>query len=173
MTTDWIIVNGSAGREDDIASIIRAAFEKEYGSGEGEAKLVAALRADGDVVVELTALSGDDVVGHVVFSRLGATPDTLRCAALAPVTARIDRQKSGIGSALIRKGLTRCASLGCDAVAVLGEPEYYGRFGFTLDAAKALQSEFSGPHFQALELRKGALSSGPWKVIYPPAFSAV
>ncbi len=72
---------------------------------------------------------------------------------------------------MIREGLARCAALGFDAVALLGDPEYCKRFGFTRDAALMLESEFSGPYFQALELREGVLAGGPWKVAYPRAFS--
>lgn len=172
VTANLTIVEGIAGREDDIASITRAAFAKQYGNGDGEVALIAALRADGDVAVELTALEAGEVVGHVMFSRLAVAPDTLRMASLAPVCARIDRQRAGIGSALIREGLARCKAQGFDAVLVLGD-DYYERFGFSADAAKAVASEFSGPHFQALALREGALSGGSWRVTYPRAFSSV
>jgi putative acetyltransferase len=165
------IVEGAAGREDDIASITRAAFTRQYGSGDGEVALIAALRADGDVAVELTALEAGDVVGHVMFSALAVAPDTLRMASLAPVCARIDRQRSGIGSALIREGLARCKAQGFDTVLVLGD-DYYRRFGFSAEAAKSVESEFSGPHFQALALRDGVLNGGSWRVTYPRAFSS-
>lgn len=168
----FAIIEGTGGREDDIASITRAAFSRQYGSGDGEVALIAALRADGDVVVELTALEAGEVVGHVMFSRLAVAPDTLRMASLAPVCARIDRQRGGIGSALIREGLAACRAQGFDAVLVLGD-DYYRRFGFSADAARAVASEFSGPHFQALELREGSLANGAWRVTYPRAFSAV
>ena len=171
MTGRLTIIEGTGGREDDIAFITRAAFAKEYGSGDGEVALIAALRADGDVAVELTALEAGEVVGHILFSKLTVTPEGLRMASLAPVCARVDRQRAGIGSALIREGLARCKALDFDAVLVLGDPDYYGRFGFSLDAAKGVQSEFSGDHFQALALKDGALASGTWQVTYPRAFA--
>jgi len=157
----------------EIAAITRQAFEQEYGSGEAEARIVDALRAAGDVIVELAAVEAGAVVGHAMFSRLTVDPSDRKIAALGPVCARIDRQRAGVGSALIRQGLAHCAAQGCDAVVVLGDPGYYGRFGFTLEAAKVLQSEYSGPHFQALELRPGALVGGPWRVTYPRAFSGL
>jgi len=132
--------------------------------------LISALRADGAVVAELAALEDGQIVGHALFSLLTVTPPTRRIAALAPVCARIDRQKTGIGSALIREGIEICRAQGFDAVAVLGDPAYYGRFGFKLETAHALQSVYSGPHFQALALCDGALAGGPWRVSYPKAF---
>src|ERR1700753_2148132 len=121
VTGKLTILEGHDGREDEIASITRAAFARQYGSGDGEVALIAALRADGDVVVELTALEAGEVVGHVLFSRLTVGPDTVGIASLAPVCARIDRQRSGVGSALIRRGLAHCKALGFDAVLVLGD----------------------------------------------------
>lgn len=151
----------------------RLAFEQEYGSGGAEVRIIDVLRAAGDVIVELAAVEADAVVGHAMFSRLTVEPANRKMAALGPVCARIDRQRAGVGSALIREGLARCAAQGCDAIVVLGDPAYYGRFGFTLEAAKALQSEYAGPHFQALELKPAALAGGPWRVAYPRAFSGL
>ena len=173
MTAAFTIVEDCAAHADGIAAVTRAAFEKEYGSGEGEIAVIAGLRSDGDVIVELAALEGGAVVGHAMFSRATAVPATLRVAAIGPVCARIDRQKSGIGSALIRDGLARCKALGFDAVVLLGDPDYYKKFGFTREAARGLECEYSGEHFQALELTGGALAGGRWKLTYPAAFAGV
>lgn len=135
-----------------------------------EARLVAALRVEGRVAVELVATEGGVPVGHVLFSRCTVAPATLAVAAVAPVAVLPARQKAGIGSALIREGLARCAGAGFDAVAVLGDPAYYRRFGFTRGAARALECVYSGPAFQALELREGALAGGPWRLTYPRPF---
>jgi putative acetyltransferase len=173
MKPDFTIVTNCAEHADGIATVTRAAFEKEYGSGDGEVMLIARLRADGDVAVELAALENGVVVGHALFSRLAVEPATIRVAALAPVSARVDWQRSGIGSALIREGLARCKALGFDAVAVLGDPTYYKRFGFTREAARGFECEYSGEHFQVLELKDGALAGGPWKLTYPAGFASV
>lgn len=171
MTAAFTIVTDCAAHVDGIAAVTRAAFAREYGSGNGEVALIARLRADGDMVVELAALENGAVVGHALFSRLAVTPATIRVAALAPVSAHVERQRGGIGSALIHEGLARCEALGFDAVAVLGDPEYYKKFGFTLGAARVLKSEYSGEHFQALALRPHVLDSGSWTLAYPRAFS--
>jgi putative acetyltransferase len=167
------VTENCAALADEIAAVTRAAFEAEYGSGEGEARLIAQLRADGDVAVELAALEAGAVIGHVLFSRLIVDPPNRKIAALAPVCARIDRQRGGVGSALIRQGLARCGAQGYDAVAVLGEPDYYRRFGFMRETAASLRSDYSGEHYQALELRPGALTGGPWRVTYPRAFTGI
>ncbi len=148
-------VTDCAAHAAEIAEITQAAFRKRYGSGDGEAALVAALRRDGDVVAELAALEAGHVVGHAMFSAALAVPPLCRIAALAPVAVHIDRQRQGIGESLIRAGLAACAAKGIEAVVVLGDPDYYGRFGFK---PTLLGSPYAGPHFQALELRPGALA---------------
>jgi putative acetyltransferase len=150
-----------------VAALVRDTFSRRYGQGDGEALLVEQLRADGDVVAELVAFRAEALVGHALFSRAAASPDLCAVAALAPVAVRHDLQGQGIGAALIRAGLQDCARQGFAAVIVLGEPEYYGRFGFR---ATALQSPYAGPHFQALELRAGALAQVR-AVAYPQAFA--
>ena len=44
---------------------------------------------------------------------------------LAPMAALPERQKHGVGSALVRAGIERCREMGVDAVFVLGHPEFY------------------------------------------------
>lgn len=154
-----------------IAQITRAAFARRYGTGDSEAAIVASLRTDGDVAVELAALEGAAAVGHAMFSRASAEPGPCRLVALGPVRARIDRQGQGIGGALIRAGLAACAERGFEAVIVLGDPGYYGRFGFGVALARRLACAFAGPHFQALELRPGALD-GVASVAYARAFQS-
>jgi putative acetyltransferase len=168
----FTIVRDCDGRAAEIASVVEAAFRAEYGNGDGETALVAALRASSDVVCELVATEEDTVVGHVLFSRMRAEPARCRFAALAPVCARIDRQKAGIGSALIRAGLEACREQGIGAVVVLGDTDYYRRFGFSAAKLEGIACVFAGPHLQALELIPGALD-GVGALTYPPAFSAV
>jgi len=150
--------------QEAVRALVSAAFGRP-----DEAELVRRLRADGDAILELAAVEGR-VVGHILFSRLAVEPATIRLAALAPVSVLPERRKAGIGSALIRDGLARCKALGFDAVAVLGDPAYYRRFGFTRRAARGLSCSYSGLAYQALELRDGALDGGPWSVLYPRAF---
>jgi putative acetyltransferase len=130
------------------------------------------LRAGSNVIAELVVLEQGAVIGHAMFSRMHAEPARCRVAALAPVCARIDRQNSGIGSALIRAGLEACREQGIDAVVVLGDPNYYGRFGFSEAKAENMACAFAGPHLQAFELVPGALA-GVKALSYAPAFSAV
>jgi putative acetyltransferase len=80
------------------------------------------------------ALAGDRITGHVLFTRCGidGAPDAV--ALLGPLAVAPKAQGQGVGSALVRAGLARLEAEGVVRVFVLGDPDYYGRFGFAPDA---------------------------------------
>lgn len=148
-----------------MRDVIETAF-----SGSAEAGLVERLRDDGDLVLALVAASEGRIVGHVAFSRLRIAGDGMENAAvaLAPFAVTPARQRQGIGTELVRRGLDHLARRGEALVFVLGDPAYYRRFGFEAAAARGFASPYDGPHFQALRLAPSAPVSG--LVRYPAAF---
>lgn len=154
-----------------IRQLHLAAFESDV-----EATLVDVLDAEADPVVSLVALERGELVGHILFSPatlLG--PPELKCMALAPMAVRPDRQRQGIGSLLVRRGLACCRELDTSAVIVLGHPDYYPRFGFEVAARRGLHCEYDVPpeYFMVLELRPGALAGVSGVFRYHDAFRAV
>jgi len=155
-------------RADDHAAIFevhRAAFETD-----AEACLVDALRDDGSIVLSLIAEIGGEVVGSVIYSRLLFDGAEQGATALAPVAIKPAWQRRGVGSALIREAHARLRNAGERIVLVLGDPEYYERFGFSRAAASRLRTPYDGPHLMALALASGG-TSGEVSVTYPPAFA--
>ena len=61
---------------------------------------------------------------------------------LAPVGVVPEYQGKGIGSRLIREGLLACREAGYGAAVVLGEPGYYGRFGFGRASERGICNEY-------------------------------
>ena len=151
-----------AGDQQAVHTLTEAAFGQP-----DEARLIGMLRADGDVALSLVAEEGGDLLGHVLFSPMAAPVPVL---ALAPLSVAPHCRKQGIGGLLVRKGLELARDAGWQAIFVLGDPGYYSRFGFTTQAATGFENPFAGPHFMALELHQGALST-PFAVSYAPAFA--
>jgi len=149
---------------------IRAVHEAAFPTPQ-EADLVDALRVDDDLVLSLVAIEDDAIVGHVAFSRMNVEGDAgdFPALALAPVGVIPEFQREGVGSALIENGLQLLANKGEKLVFVLGEPEFYGRFGFSADQASGFISPFPGRYFQLRRLAADAPASG--SVHYPYAFS--
>lgn len=154
------------------AGAVRRVNEAAFGRP-GEADLVDALRRDAAGLVSLVAEEGGEVVGHVLFSPAAVEgADGLRVAALAPMAVLPGRQGGGVGSRLVRAGLEACRAGGYAAVAVLGHPAYYPRFGFEAASRWGIRCEFPAPDeaFMALELVPGALDGRSGVLRYAPAF---
>jgi putative acetyltransferase len=148
-----------------IAAVVTAAFR-----GPEEARLVERLRAEGDAMFEMVAEAAGEVVGHVLFSRLWADREELYTA-LAPLAVRPDKQRTGFGSQLVRAGLEAAPEFGAVGVLVVGDPAYYGRFGFTAEAAARVSCPYSGlPALQGLALHPGTFDQA-LTVAYPEAFA--
>lgn len=153
--------------DEAIRHLNEAAFAGSY-----ESQLIGDLRAAGLAMIELVAIEQSAITGHVLFSQLAvAVGDRqIRALSLAPMSVQPDRQREGIGSALVRAALQRAQRQGWAAIIVLGHPGYYPRFGFSAALARPLTSPFSGDAFMALELVPGALRGGAGRVVYPSAF---
>jgi putative acetyltransferase len=140
-----------------------------------EAELVDALRASARPQLSLVAEVERRLVGHIFFSpvSIDGSMSTPPCAGLAPVGVLPTHQRGGIGSALIRTGLDRCSELGWKAVFLVGNPDFYSRFGFALAAPRGLryESESFDSVFQVLELQRGALKGHRGWVRFHEAFA--
>lgn len=160
------------------AAAIRRVHDAAF-AGPAEGRLVDALRDGGAFSAETSLVavtSAGDVVGHVLFSSLGLEVDgrEVPAAALAPLGVLPGRQRTGIGTRLVREGLRRLEALRCEAVVVLGDPAYYGRFGFSQAMAAPLASRYAGPHLQALALVPAVLANVQrGRITYPPPFDAL
>ena len=86
-------------------------------------------------VLSLGAFEGSALVGHVIFTLFGVQGDRDKGAGalLAPLAVLPDYQGQGLGSALVKQGLLQLTSMGTRQVFVLGDPNYYGRFGFQIE----------------------------------------
>ncbi len=141
-----------------------------------EARLVDALRESAEKYVSLVALKNLAVVGHIMFSPVSIKPyDELRLMGLAPMAVSPSLQRDGIGTELVKAGLQRCRDLGVGAIAVLGHPEYYPRFGFMPASQWRIKSEYDVPEevFMMMELSPGYLERYPGTVRYNPVFADV
>ncbi|MCB5173996.1 GNAT family N-acetyltransferase [Microvirga lenta] len=165
MTSSVQVRPAEPGDRSAIHAIHVAAFGQE-----AEAELVERLERDGDLTLSLVACT-DRPVGHIAFSRLSLVEmPSIGACALAPLAVDPHAQKQGIGAALVADSLRRLSQSGWDLALVLGDPAYYGRFGFAPEAARAFETPYDGLYLQALPLSdRGKEARGP--VAYAPAFA--
>ena len=156
---------------DAIAAVTRAAFGKDV-----EVQMIEAIRASDGFVPELSlvAADGGPVIGHVLLSYVALEASDRRVLELGPLSVAPERQRQGIGSALVRESLRLADERGEPLVLVLGHPWFYPRFGF--QPASTLAIEPPDPAirdevFMAAPLRSyDAAIQG--RIVFPPAFQA-
>lgn len=139
---------------DAIDRLTIEAFEPQWFSDGSEAPIIRALRATGDLTLSLVAEDDGDVIGHVAFSPVTIDGAHDGWFGLGPISVRLDRQRRGIGRALVAEGLRRLRDREARGCALIGDPNIYGRMGFTgdgqlshheLDRAVVQHITFSGP----------------------------
>ncbi|CAA6606030.1 GCN5-related N-acetyltransferase [Rhodospirillaceae bacterium LM-1] len=118
---------------------MQAAFLHHPHSRQTEHLIVDALRDDKALLVSLVGEENGEVVGHIAFSDILIDGQDSGWVGLGPVAARVDRQRQGIGSALVRAGLDEARKLGKQGCVLVGEPDYYRRFGFKADHRLSLE----------------------------------
>lgn len=160
-----MIRNAMPADRAEIEAILLEAFP-----GPQEADLVSRLYEDGDVVFSLVAEMHGRLCGTVILSLMSAP---FRALGLAPVAVLPDYQRQGVAAALIHEGIELASVEEWDGIFVLGDPEYYQRFGFRAETAAPYENAYAGPYLMALSLGPGDLPVASGKVDYAKAFAAL
>ena len=148
---------------EEVFNLIHSAF-----GNRAESDLVKQLISDGDVLINLLVESSNIIIGNVVVSKITMEPDLgLFCGGVAPLSVLPDHQSSGVGSKLMTAAINESKKMGMDALFLLGDPNYYKRFGFVVST---LKNDYSVENFQELELTKNCLVNIKSKVTYANAF---
>lgn len=158
-----------------VYEIISAAFGRS-----DEAELVNRLRYLTGIISLVAELNGS-IIGHIMFSPVrliqdGMEVEDAHIAGLAPVSVFPSHQKTGVGKTLIQAGLNRCIESGYVACVLLGNPDYYPKFGFQPALPTfGIRSNYNVPDpvFMALELVDGSLKGKRGTIYYHPTFLGV
>ncbi len=137
-------------------------------------QMMRALQAGGAARASLVAVVDEELVGHVGLSRgwVDARRELVEVAVLSPLSVRPDRQRHGVGTALLAAARETAGDRGLPAVFLEGSPYYYGPRGFSSASALGFDrpsTRIPDPAFQVVLLS----SYQPWMVgrlIYPEAF---
>jgi predicted N-acetyltransferase YhbS len=150
-----------------VESVTAAAFRNAAHSSHTEQFIVKALRAAGALTVSLVAEVDGAVIGHVAASPISISGHS-GWHGLGPLSVVPDFQRRGVGTLLVTTALGRLKASRANGCVVLGDPRYYGRFGFKAEQALVLPGvppEF----FQAISFG-GSVPVGA--VSYHQAFKA-
>ena len=113
-----------------ITEVTIAAFKTLPISNQTEQFIINSLRAADALTISLVAEIDERVVGHVAFSPVTISDGSIGWYGLGPVSVLPEYQKQGIGKSLVNKGLSLLKELCGQGCALVGDPNYYKRFGF-------------------------------------------
>ncbi|WP_028585741.1 GNAT family N-acetyltransferase [Desulfogranum mediterraneum] len=115
---------------EEITQVTVAAFKDLPISNHTEQFIIQALRSAGALTISLVAEIEGKVVGHIAFSPVSIADCTEAWYGLGPISVLPNQQKQGIGSSLLNQGLSLLKGLDGQGCALVGDPNYYRRFGF-------------------------------------------
>jgi len=156
------------GDERVVRAVITEAFKPVPVSRQTEGAIYDALREAGAMTVSLVAEEDGVVVGHIALSPVTIGETSGNRLGVGPVAVRPDRQGLGVGRALVEAGLARARSLGAKSVVLVGDPAFYGRFGF---AARPGLTHEGVPDQYVLGLSFG-VEAPKGMIRFHPAFAA-
>lgn len=151
-----------------IFDLTQKAFNDVEHSSHTEQFIVNALRESKQLTVSLVAETQGKVIGHIAFSPVSISDGTTNWYGLGPISVLPEYQGKGIGSKLMKEGLNRIKALNAKGCVLLGDPNYYGKFGFKADA-RLILGGVPAEYFQILPFTDH-IPSG--YVIYSNAFNA-
>ena len=163
-----IIRDEKPGDEPKIHKLLVSAFPTEQ-----EALLVDRLRKNDRLQISLVAELDGEIAGQIAFSPVRIEhAECVIGAGLAPLAVQADWQRRGIGAQLVRAGLSACETAGTGFIVVLGEPDFYRRFGFQKASLRGITNAYGVDEpFMVLELRPGFI--GPGLARYAPEFAGL
>lgn len=116
-----------------IFNLTTQAFKTMPYSDGSEPRIIDDLRKNGDLALSLVAIDQSEVIGHIAFSRVVVNNVDDDWYGLGPLSVLPQRQRTGVGTQLINDGFRRLKERGANGIALIGDPEYYRRFGFKGD----------------------------------------
>lgn len=134
-----------------VYALLRSAFP----GSDYEAALVQKLHEHGKPVHEWVCLHVNKAIAYIAFSN-AYNGDEICGLHLAPMAVTPERQKQGVGSELLRFAL-RQEPIKSQPLFVLGEPDYYKKFGFAPCALPRCPFDSNNSHF--LSLRNNTATS--------------
>ncbi|EPL9568772.1 GNAT family N-acetyltransferase [Providencia rettgeri] len=140
---------------------------------EAEANLVQHLREDGLLTLGVVATNDNgEVIGYVGFTPVDLNGEDVQWVGLAPLAVNKAHQGQGIAEKLVYEGLDSLNEFGYGAVVVLGDEQYYSRFGFAPASKHNIHCQWPElqAHFLICGLENGGIGEQHGDVVYSSHF---
>jgi len=113
-----------------ISDVTIAAFKTLAISQNTEQFIINALRSANALTISLVAEIENEIVGHIAFSPVSISDGSIDWHGLGPISVLPRLHKQGIVKSLVHEGLSLLRNLGSKGCVLVGDPNYYKRFGF-------------------------------------------
>jgi len=161
----WLIIRQENPSEfQEIYDLVKVAFQTAKVADGNEQDYVNKLREGSNYIPELALVAEADgrIVGHIMLTKtyITAVDSKFEALLLAPLSVALEYRSRGVGSKLVLESFELAKKLGYKAIFVVGDPAYYGRFGFKSIALFGIKHDppIPDPYVMAYELTPGALS---------------
>lgn len=158
-------------KADDVEAIEKVTVEAFLNvpyAQHTEQHITKALSQANALTISLVVEVNEKLVAHVAISQVSISDKASGWYGLGPISVIPAYQRQGIGTRLIQFALSQLQSQGASGCVLLGNPNYYKRFGFKSEQGLVLPN-VPAEYFQAL-------SFGPpiprGTVSYHPAFNS-
>jgi len=162
------ISNEGSGDSARIHDVTVKAFLNAPHSDHTEQYIVDALRREGALTISMVAKVNDEIIGHVAISPVTVSTGSTDWFGLGPISVVPEFQGRGVGTKLMKSSLAALKAMGASGCVVLGDPDYYSRFGFKV-VDGLVYPDVPAEYFQALSFT-GKFPQGV--VSYHEAYSA-
>lgn len=120
-----------------VYNLIKTAFETAEHRDGSEQDFAAGLRNSENYIPQLDLVAEQDgkIIGHIMLTKTYVTqPDGSKYHTLlvAPLSVLLEYRSVGAGSALMKEGLRIAQTMGYESAFLIGDPNYYQRFGYKL-----------------------------------------
>lgn len=152
-----------------IDALLKAAFTTD-----SEAKLVMSLRENSRFTLSLVACTDEgELIGYALFTPVSLDGEHLGWQGLAPIAVKEAHRGNGIAGKMIKEGLDSLYEFGYLGCVVLGDPDFYSRFGFVDANLFDMRSTWEVPEgaFRVMELTENEFSGKQGLIEYSPEFS--
>lgn len=157
---------------EDDTDIVDVLVGEAFDGRHNEVALVRGLRSGGEPAISRVAVREGAIVGHAMVSLLGLEGSDILVLGLAPVSVVPLCQGTGIGTCLVQDAVALAGQCQAALLIVLGDPRYYGRFGFEPASQYGIEPPPGVPPRGLMAKGLSPLPRAPrGRVVYPPLFA--
>ncbi|PWG00399.1 GNAT family N-acetyltransferase [Levilactobacillus bambusae] len=157
--------------------LVQTAFAPVELSDHDEHRLINRLRNEPHYHPEFDLVAKDEngqIIGHAMLSeiQIQSNSQSVTALALAPLAVLPEAQGQGVGGRLIAALETAAREADYPAISILGDPHYYGRFGYVPASQYQIHASFAVPaeFYMVKPLTPRALAGVTGTISYLPAF---